>query len=77
MRALGVSKAVSTRLSRELVELGVEPRVEVRGFSDRLLEKRFVVEVNLRRRHLNDFQRAEPAYPLLEIESLRGGGRLS
>ena len=34
----------------------------------KLLEKKFVIEVNLRRRHLNDFQKAELAYPLLEIE---------
>jgi N6-adenosine-specific RNA methylase IME4 len=48
--------------------LGLEPRVEVKKFVDKLLERKFVIEVNLRRRHLNDFQRAELAYPLLEIE---------
>jgi hypothetical protein len=32
------------------------------------LEKKFVIETNLRRRHLNDFQKAELGRPLLEIE---------
>ena len=40
---------------------------------NKLLEKKFVIEVNLRRRHLNDFQKAELAYPLLEIERELGG----
>jgi len=49
-------------------ELGITPKVEVKTFPNKLLEKKFVIEVNLRRRHLNDFQKAELAYPLLEIE---------
>jgi ParB-like chromosome segregation protein Spo0J len=50
------------------IELGIEPDFEVRKFEDKLLEKKFVIEVNLRRRHLNSFQLVELAVPLLEIE---------
>ena len=53
---------------RACVELKVEPDFEVRKFEDRLLEKKFVIETNLRRRHLNNFQLVELAVPLLEIE---------
>ena len=49
-------------------ELNVEPRYEVKTFVHPLLEKRFVIEANLRRRHLTDFQRIEMGMPLLEIE---------
>ena len=49
-------------------ELGIEPDFEVRHFEDKLLEKKFVIEANLRRRHLNNFQLVELAVPLLEIE---------
>jgi ParB-like chromosome segregation protein Spo0J len=41
-------------------ELGIKPRFEIRDFSDdRLREKKFVIVTNLRRRHLNDFQKIE------------------
>ncbi len=53
---------------RACIELGIEPDFEVRRFEDKLLEKKFVIEVNLRRRHLNNFQLVELAVPLLEIE---------
>jgi ParB-like chromosome segregation protein Spo0J len=53
---------------RACIELGVEPDFEVRKFEDKLLEKKFVIEANLRRRHLNSFQLVELAVPLLEIE---------
>ena len=53
---------------RACAELGIEPDFEIRKFDDRLLEKRFVIEANLRRRHLNNFQLIELAVPLLEIE---------
>ena len=49
-------------------ELGIEPDFEIRKFDDKLLEKKFVIESNLRRRHLNNFQLVELAVPLLEIE---------
>jgi ParB-like chromosome segregation protein Spo0J len=53
---------------RACIELDVEPDFEVRKFDDKLLEKKFVIEANLRRRHLNNFQLVELAVPLLEIE---------
>ena len=53
---------------RACVELGVEPDFEVKHFESKLLEKKFVIEANLRRRHLNNFQLVELAVPLLEIE---------
>ena len=49
-------------------ELGIEPRFETRRFDSPLEEKKFAIEVNLHRRHLTPFQRAELAKPLLEIE---------
>ncbi len=51
-----------------MLELGIEPDFEVRKFDDKLMEKKFVIEANLRRRHLNNFQLVELAVPLLEIE---------
>src|SRR3972149_6133490 len=53
---------------RACIELGLEPDFEVRKFEDKLLEKKFVIEANLRRRHLNNFQLVELGVPLLEIE---------
>ena len=53
---------------RACVELGIEPDFEVRKFEDKLLEKKFVIEANLRRRHLTKFQLVELGVPLLEIE---------
>jgi ParB-like chromosome segregation protein Spo0J len=53
---------------RACIELEVEPDFEVRKFDNKLLEKKFVIEANLRRRHLNNFQLVELAIPLLEIE---------
>ena len=53
---------------RACTELGIEPDFEVCKFEDKLLEKKFVIEANLRRRHLNKFQLVELAAPLLEIE---------
>ncbi len=53
---------------RACTELGIEPDFEVKQFEDKLIEKKFVIEANLRRRHLNNFQLVELAVPLLEIE---------
>jgi len=53
---------------RACTELGIEPDFEIKQFDDKLLEKKFVIEANLRRRHLNNFQLIELAVPLLEIE---------
>lgn len=53
---------------RACTELGIEPDFEVRRFDDKLIEKKFVIEANIRRRHLTNFQLVELAVPLLEIE---------
>lgn len=53
---------------RACTELGIEPDFEVRRFEDKLLEKKFVIEANLRRRHLTKFQLVELGLPLLDIE---------
>jgi len=50
------------------LELGLEPKCELKTFQNGLLEKKFVIEANLRRRHLNKFQKAELGFPLLDIE---------
>ncbi len=52
-------------------ELGIEPRFEVKKFEDPLEERQFVIDINDKRRHLNDFQKAELAYELEKIESER------
>jgi ParB-like chromosome segregation protein Spo0J len=42
-------------------ELGIEPSMVTMNFLDELHEKMFVIDSNLQRRHLNDFQRTELA----------------
>ena len=49
-------------------ELCIEAKLETKTFENKLLEKKFVIESNLRRRHLTKFQRVEMGMPLLEIE---------
>lgn len=49
-------------------ELRIDPRFTHQIIDNKLLEKKFVIECNLKRRHLNDFQKAELVIPLLEIE---------
>ena len=53
---------------RACKELGITPKLEIKEFPNALLEKKFVIESNLKRRHLNKFQRAKLILPLLEIE---------
>ena len=48
-------------------ELGIEPRTMEREFEDSF-EKQFVIEVNIKRRQLNEFQIAELGYKLEEVE---------
>ena len=50
-------------------ELGIELKHAVRTFDDILLEKKFVIECNLKRRQLNDFQKIELGIPLIAIET--------
>lgn len=53
---------------RACVQLHIEPDFEIRKFENKLIEKKFVIESNLRRRHLTSFQLIELGVPLLEIE---------
>jgi len=53
---------------RACIELDIDPDFEVRKFEDKLIEKKFVIESNLRRRHLTSYQLVELGVPLLEIE---------
>ncbi len=48
-------------------ELGITTKHAVREFENKLLEKKFVIECNLHRRHLNDFQKSELGIPLQKI----------
>ena len=48
-------------------ELGVVARTETKEFANPLLENRFIIESNLERRQLNDFQRIELALKLKPI----------
>ena len=54
-------------------ELEIIPHIkhEIKYFKDSIEEKKFVIDINLRRRQLNDFQKAELAYKLEEIEKER------
>jgi ParB-like chromosome segregation protein Spo0J len=48
-------------------ELGIEPTTIVMSFDDQLAEKLFVINSNLKRRHLTDAQRVELAHTLKPI----------
>ncbi len=50
-------------------DLHLDPIVNVRNFDDPVKEKLFVIEANLVRRQLNDYQKIELSQPLLEIET--------
>ena len=53
---------------RVCIELEIKTKFAVREFDNKLLEKKFVIECNLKRRQLNDFQKSELGMLLLEIE---------
>ena len=48
-------------------ELDIPIKNEIKYFDDPIEEKRFVIDINLKRRQLNDFQKAELAYKLEDI----------
>lgn len=58
-------------------ELSVKPTIIVKQFENRLQEKKFIIESNLNRRHLNDFQRIELQIKLESIESELAKERMS
>lgn len=49
-------------------ELGIEPKTEIKTFSDILKEKKYVIVSNLKRRQLNDFQKSELGFELEKVE---------
>lgn len=53
---------------RACKEVGIQTKHAERKFENKLLEKKFVIESNLKRRQLNDFQKAELGIPLLAIQ---------
>lgn len=63
-------------------ELGLSPRYEFKSFTDGLLEKRFVIISNLKRRHLEAWQRFQlgkmlvPIYEAEALERERSGRRV-
>lgn len=58
------------------LEVNREAKYETKLFENKLSEKKFVIESNLLRRQLNDFQKIELGYPLLEIEKELGKQRM-
>lgn len=50
-------------------ELGKQPYFTERKFHNVLEEKRFVIMTGIARRHLNDYEKAESGFPLIDIES--------
>ena len=54
---------------RACKELRIQIQYHVKEFDDPLEEKEFVIEVNVIRRHINDFQRGEIGYTLEGIEA--------
>jgi ParB-like chromosome segregation protein Spo0J len=53
---------------RACQELSIEPKIEIKKFDNPLDEKRFVIESNLKRRHLEIHERAALATELQRIE---------
>jgi len=53
---------------RACKELGIPLQYQIKEFDDPAEEKKFVIEVNVNRRHLNEFQKAELGYLLEGIE---------
>ena len=62
---------------RACQELGIKPAIIVRVFENRILEKKFIIEVNRNRRHLTAFQRIELQCKLESIESELARDRMS
>jgi N6-adenosine-specific RNA methylase IME4 len=52
---------------RACTELNIEPRFEVKTFEDEFEEKEFVIEINLKRRQLPEWEKLELALKLEEI----------
>ena len=62
---------------RACKELGIDPKIEIKEFSDPIYEKEFIITIHLNRRQLNSFQIAELGVKLEEIEKEKAKLRLS
>ena len=62
---------------RACEELGIDPKIEIKEFSDPIDEKEFIIIINLNRRQLNSFQIAELGVNSEEIEKEKTKVRLS
>ncbi len=62
---------------RACKELGIPLQFHTEEFKDSLEEKQFLIEVDLRGRQLNEFQRVEIGYSLENIEKERAKRRIS
>jgi hypothetical protein len=62
---------------RACKELGIPLQFHTKEFKDSLEEKQCLIEANLRRRQLNEFQRVEIGYSLENIEKDRAKRRMS
>jgi DNA modification methylase/ParB-like chromosome segregation protein Spo0J len=60
---------------RACTELGLVPKTEVIDFANVIQESEFVINLNLNRRQLNDFQKAELGHILQQIEKERARAR--
>lgn len=49
-------------------ELGIEVKYRIQDFATKDEEKRYVINCNIRRRHLNSFQRVELMYDIFKME---------
>ncbi|HSF50416.1 MAG TPA: DNA methyltransferase [Nitrososphaeraceae archaeon] len=57
------------------LELGLKPRIEIQEFSDPILEKEFIITINLHRRQLTQFQISELGFKLEDIEKQKARNR--
>jgi DNA modification methylase len=48
-------------------EIGIPIKYKIKSFNNTIEEKKFVIDINLKRRQLNDFQKAELAYKLEDL----------
>ena len=62
---------------RACKELGIPLQFQTKEFKDSLEEKEFLIEVNLRRRQLNEFERIEIGYSLENVEKEKAKRRMS
>lgn len=58
-----------------LMDLSKDIKMDIKDFDDPLEEKRFVIEVNLKRRHLTLFQKAELGMALMDVEKAMAKAR--